>query len=334
MKKQLVKRLALAATLAIAPMVAHAETVLKMASVAPSTSPWGKWAAAVSEKVAEVSGGDLKVELLLDAQAGDEQTILRQAMKGRVDIAFVSNVPMTLMDEGLALPSAPYQFASVEEGSCVFHQHLTKELAGIMGDAGVVPLTWMEVGQNIIFSKDPVRVPSDLHGKKVRVAPSISDVAFTDAIGASGVPLGTSDAIPALQTGAVDAATFPTVFGIAVGTHKIAPNVLVTNHQRLIGTIAVSSRVWETLSPEHQQILTAVYGPAGAQLTDVILGAEKALLGQLEGAGIPVHYPTDEELAAWKEATAGAADQLAASASGHGAEIAAVIANAKAACGS
>ncbi|MBO9452970.1 TRAP transporter substrate-binding protein [Tropicibacter sp. R16_0] len=328
------KSLTLAAGIALSPLAASAETVLKMAAVAPSGSPWGKWGTAVAAKVEEVSGGELKIELLFDAQAGDEQTILRQTMKGRLDIAFVSNAPLTLISEELAIPSSPYLFESTEQGSCVAHQHMAEVLGEMMDSAGVVPLTWMEVGHNVLFSKDPVKVPSDLNGKKVRIAPTIADVALTNAIGASGVPMGTTDAIPALQTGSVDAAVFPTVFGIAIGTHKVAPNVIVTNHSRLIGTVAVSKRVWSKLSAQEQQWLSAVFSGAGPQLTDIILGAEKALLGQIEDAGIPVHYLSEEELAAWKAAAADVPAAVAAEAGGNAETLVDALSAAKTACGS
>lgn len=272
--------------------------------------------------------------MLFDAQAGDEQTILRQTMKGRLDIAFASNVPMTLISEALALPSSAYLFDSTEQGTCVAHQHLASVLGDLMDGAGVVPLTWREVGHYVLFSKEPISVPSDLSGKKVRIAPSIADVALANAIGASGVPMGTTDAIPALQTGAVDAAWFPTVFGIGIGTHKVAPNVTVTNHSRLIGTVAVSKRVWGKLSKQEQQWLSTVFGGAGGQMTDIILGAEKALLGKIAGAGIPVHYLSDDELAAWKAAAADVPAKVAAEAGDDGPTIVEALAAAKAACGS
>lgn len=325
---------ALATCLALSPLAASAETVLKMASVAPVGSPWGKWATAVSAKVEEVSGGELKIDMLFDAQAGDEQTILRQTMKGRLDIAFVSNVPLTLISEELAIPSAAYLFDNAEQGTCVAHEHMASALGDLMEGAGVVPLTWMEVGHYVLFSKDPVALPSDLNGKKVRIAPSIADVALANAIGASGVPMGTTDAIPALQTGSVDAAWFPTVFGIAIGTHKVAPNVTVTNHARLIGTIAVSKRVWGKLSEQEQQWLSTVFSEAGSQLTATILGAEQALLGKIAEAGIAVHQLSDEELAAWKAAAADVPAKVTAEAGGKGEMIAEALAKAKAACGS
>lgn len=331
----MIAKLGLAAIvgLALSPSASGAETVLKMGSVAPSGSPWGKWAAGVAAKIEEVSGGELKIDLLLDSQVGDEQTILRQAMKGRLDIAYVSNTPLTLIADEMALPSAPYLFDSVEQGSCVAHQHMQSVFNDIMTEAGVVPLTWMEVGQNIFFSKSPIRTPADLDGMKIRVGPTKAAVAFVDAVGGSAIPLGNVDTVPALQTGAVDAAVYPTVFGIATGTHKLAPNVTLTNHSRMIGTVAISTRVWDRLSDKERQWLS-VLTAGGSQLTNGILGAETALLGQLEKAGIPVHRPSDEELAAWKSASSGVMNDMIADIGGRAQEVADALEAAKAACGS
>lgn len=328
------KILTFAVGLALAPIAVSAETILKMASAVPTASPWGKWAEEVTAKIAEVSGGELKIQMLFDGQAGDEQTIVRQTMKGRMDIAFVSNVPLTLISEEIAIPSSAYLFDSTAQGSCVAHEHLTGVLGGLMEGAGVVPLNWMEGGHYVLFSKDPVKLPSDLKGKKVRISPSIADVAFANAIGASGVPLGSSDAIPALQTGGVDAAWFSAVFGIATGTHKVAPNVTVTNHARLIGTAAVSKRVWNNLSNQEQQWLSDVFGGAGGQLTDIILGAEKALLKKIEDAGTSVHHLSNDELAAWKTSAADVPAIVADEAGGEAQTIIDALTTAKAACGS
>jgi len=202
-----------------------------------------------------------------------------------------------------------------------------------MDASGVVPLTWMEVGQYILFSKEPVKLPSDLAGKKVRIAPTISDAAFAKALGTSGIPMGTTDSIPALQTGTVDAAWFPTVFGIAIGTHKVAPNVTVTNHARLIGSVAVSSRTWAKLSDQEKKWL-GIFAIAGPKLTQGILGAEKALLGKIAGAGIPVHDLTDDEQAAWKASSAGVLEAVIKEAGGKAQSVADALAAAKTACGS
>ena len=333
MKYNVLKGLALSAGLVVTGAAAQAETVLKLASVAPTGSPWGKWATSVAAQIEELSGGELKIDLLLDAQAGDEQTILRQTAKGRLDIALVSNVPLTLLSQEMAITSAAYLFDSPEQGTCVAYEHLADSLGGIMEGAGVVPLTWMEVGHYILFSKQPLQTPADLEGLKMRIAPSIADSALADAWGVQGVPMGTSDAIPALQTGSVDAAWFPTLFGIGIGTHKIAPHVTVTNHARLIGTVSASSRTWAKLSDQEKEWLSA-FTDAGPELTAIVLGAEPALLGKLEEAGVPVNKLDEESSAAWKSAAEGVLDAVIAEAGGESQAVADAIAAAKEACGS
>jgi TRAP-type C4-dicarboxylate transport system substrate-binding protein len=331
--KTLLKISAVAVTAFGLALPAAAETVLKLGSVAPSGSPWGKWVTGIAASIEEQSQGALKIDLLLDAQAGDEQTILRQTTKGRLDIAFVSNVPLTLLAQEMAIPSAPYLFDSAAQGTCVTYEHLEDTLKATMENAGVVPLTWMEVGHYALFSKDPVLTPADLKGKKIRIAPSIADQAYAKRIGTQGVPMGTSDAVPALQTGAVDAAWTSTIFGIGVGFHKVAPNVTVTEHARQIGTVSISARTWAKLSDQEKQWL-GVFAAAGPGLTQAILGAEGVLLGRLEEAGVPVHRLTDEQRAAWKAAAAPVLDDIIAEAGGNAQAIADSIAAAKAACGS
>ena len=331
---KMIKTLAVAAsTMALAGAV-QAQTVLKVGSVAPPTSPWGGWAQKVADKIAADSNGELVLDLILAGQAGDEQTIIRQTVKGRMDIAFVSNVPLTLLSNEMAIPSAPYLFDSVEQGTCVAHQHLASTLESVMDDSGVRPLTWMEVGQYVIFSKDPISGPADLAGKKVRTAPTMADSVLAEKLGFSAVPLGVADAIPALQTGNVDAAVFPTVYGIAIGTHKVAPHVTVTNHSRLIGAIAISNRSWAKLTEAEQQLLEGTFKAMGPALTQGILGAEKALLGKLTAAGLPVKHLTAEEDAQWRAATAGSLDMLVKEAGGDSQTVADAINAAKLACGS
>ena len=58
--------------------------------------------------------------------------------------------------------------------------------------------------------------------------------------------------MPALKTGNVEAVTWPTVYGIAVGYHKEAPHVTVTNHVHQIGTVLVSAKTWGSLDEKEQ----------------------------------------------------------------------------------
>ena len=45
------------------------------------------------------------------------------------------------------------------------------------------------------------------------------------------------------------------VYGIAIGTHKLVPNVTVTNHSHQIGTLTISMKSWNKLSADEQKWL-------------------------------------------------------------------------------
>ena len=77
-----------------------------------------------------------------------------------------------------------------------------------------------------------------------------------------------------------------------------------------------------------------MFTAAGPQLTQGILGAEPALLGQLEGAGVPVKHLSAEEGAVWKAAADGVLAAIIEEAGGDAQAVADRIAQAKAACGS
>lgn len=312
---------------------AQAETTLKLATVAPLTSPWGQWAQGVADQIAEDSGGELIIEIIGDAQLGDEQTILRQGMKGRVDLVMVSNIPMSLIGQELDLVSSPFLYDSTEQGTCVAFNHLSDILGPSLQESGLEPLTWMEVGNYLVFSKEETRTPEALSGKKLRVAATTADAMFANRLGAVGVPMGTSDTIPALQTGNVSAAFLPGVFGIAIGTHKVAPHVTVSNHTRLIGTVALSERSMRKLSDQEKEWLS-VFTAAGAQLSSIVLGAEGALLGKLEDAGVPVARLTDDEAAAWRASADGLREELAAELGAKAVSILEQIETAKQVCAS
>ena len=187
------------------------------------------------------------MKVFYSSQLGDEQTVIRQVVRGRIDMTGSSNTATSLVVPEFALLAAPYLWDSVKQADCVFDNHVEHIYGELIQQSGLVLLGWVEVGQMILFNRTVVQTPADLKGKKVRTAPTKASQSFFDAVGANGVPLGTVDALPALKTGNVNGATWPIVYGIAVGTHKMAPNVTLTKHSHQIGTLTISKKVCGTV---------------------------------------------------------------------------------------
>ncbi|OED37150.1 hypothetical protein AB833_24705 [Chromatiales bacterium (ex Bugula neritina AB1)] len=296
--KKLLSTLAISISVVLSSAASAKE--LRSAGAAPEPSPWGQVTNAFVNKVAELSDGALTIKHFHASQLGDEQTTVRQVARGRLDMGIFSNTATSLLVPEFGLLASPYAFTDADQADCVADNHLLATFGDSLDAAGVVPIGWIEIGQQIIFSKDKlIKTPADLAGVKIRTAPTKTDTVYMQTAGGSAVPLGTTDTMPALKTGNVSAVTWPTVYGIAVGYHEVAPNVTVSNHVHQIGSIVVSKKIWSRLSEQEQDWLKE----AGAEfkgLRAAVRKAEGGLLGKIAGAGATVHTPTAEELDAWR----------------------------------
>ncbi|MGB0505723.1 MAG: TRAP transporter substrate-binding protein DctP [Pikeienuella sp.] len=323
------KHLIAGAVAALLAVTAADARELRSSGAPPAGTPWGKITDAFAAKVAELSGGSLTIKHFHANQLGDEQTTIRQVARGRLDMGIYSNTASSLLVPEFGLLGSPFAFNSLEQADCVADNHLLKTFGGAFESAGVQPIGWLEVGQQIIFAKEPIISPSDLEGVKIRTAPTKTDTLFMEAAGGAAVPLGTTDAMPALKTGNVSAATWPAVYGIAVGYHKVAPHVTTTNHVHQIGSIVVSGKTWKSLSAEEQGwMLEAAEIFKG--LRKGVRGAEAALLKKIQGAGATVHASDDS---AWRAIAPKVQPQIVSELGGNAEATWAAISSAKAACG-
>jgi len=273
-------------------------TELRLSAAPPEGSPWGKVTLKFVDKVAELSGGKLTIKPFLGSKLGGEQDVVKQIGRGRIDMGVMSNTAVSLLVPEFSLLASPYAFDSPEEFDCVADKHLLTTFKEEFEQAGIHTLSWMEVGYQVIFSKDiDIRTPADLSGKKIRAAPSPTDSQFIIATGATAVPLSPKE--PALKTGQVGAATMVSVFGMVTGYPKVAPKIILTRHQHQVGGVIIAKKTWEKLSAEEQGWLNEA-APIFLELRQAIRGAEQALLKKSAGEGATVVELSDDELAAWK----------------------------------
>ncbi|WP_292023107.1 TRAP transporter substrate-binding protein DctP [Maritimibacter sp. UBA3975] len=263
----------------------------------PEPSPWGQATKAFAENVAELSGGELTVNVFYANQLGSEQQTVRQIARGRLDMGLMSNTATSLLVPEFALLAVPYVFDSLDQADCVADQHLLDTYAEPFEAAGVRALEWVEVGHQIVFSKEAVDSIDALDNMKVRVAPTQTDTIFFEATGANAIPLGVNEVPSSLKTGSVTAATVPAVYGMAIGLPEIAPEITISNHVHQVGAILISDRTWETLSDEEKGWVSEA-SAVFKTLRQSVRGAESALVDKAASMeGVTVHRP---DLGAWR----------------------------------
>jgi TRAP-type transport system periplasmic protein len=322
--------LAVALLLTIGATVVQAKE-LRLSMAPPAKSPWGAVAQKFVNKVAEISGGKLTVKAYMGSKLGGEQDVVKQIARGRVDLGVMSNTAVSLLVPEFGLLASPYAFDSAKQFDCVADNHLLNTFGDDFSKAGIRAISWMEVGYQVVFGKNEIRVPSDLAGVKIRTAPSATDTKFIQTAGGTVVPLSPKDTIPALKTGQVAAATQLSVFGIVVGYPKVAPVITLTRHQHQVGGVIISKRTWDKLSDQEKAWINEA-APTFLELRKTIRGAEGALLKKAQGGGATVINLKDDELAQWKAVAPKAQKAIIKELGGSAADKWNAIGKAKAAC--
>lgn len=327
----MIRKLAIAAAALCVASVANAEPrEMRYATAAPEQTPWGKF---LNDTIADIHAATDKIKVVpyFSSALGDEQTALRQTVRGRIDMSGQSGVATSLVAPSFELLNAAYLFDNAEQSDCMFDNHIGPIFAGQMEDSGLVLISWVEVGHSYTQSTAKIHTLEDIQGFKLRIPPTSATKLFYDELGANGVPMGVVDMVPALKTGQVNGITTSTVYGIAIGLPKLAPFTLVHKATHDVGTVTVSKKIWDKLGNEEHDALRLI----DARVNDLrvaIRGAEKALLGKVAAAGAPVYELPEDEKKRWKAAGERAASRLVEEIGGDAPEIWGQIKKAKAAC--
>ena len=280
--KGLTAVLAACATLT-APLMASA-VELKYASLAPANSPWAKLIQALIDTAAAKSGGDVVIKPFLGGQLGDEVTVIQQVARGRVDMGGFSLTAAALVVPELALLSAPFLWDTDEQMVCALDQHLAADFQPYFASCGLINMGWGETGYQTIFSKEPITTVAGMDGLKIRVSPNKASVLAFKAAGSNGIVLPASDLNASLQTGLITAAEINITFGVLTGVGQQAPIVTKTNHVYLPSLTVMSTKAFEGLTKEQQDVVMTSSLPAVVQ-RKTVRGVEAALTQKLTAAG-------------------------------------------------
>ncbi|SDD52609.1 TRAP-type C4-dicarboxylate transport system, substrate-binding protein [Ruegeria marina] len=204
------------------------------------------------DKVRE-SGADIEFEYFLNAQLGNQPDTLKSMLSGRVDI-WIGVMPfLSAVTPEVTLFTMPYAFDNIDEVKCVVPK-MKAPAADLAGDKYKL-LAVVPVGVQDVAAAEPIYKPEDLAGKKVRVAPLPSTMAFFGSVGATAQPLPGAETASALQTGLVEAVDLNPAFVVLTGSHKIAKYHTPTNHNYNIGAYAISMRTWAKLDDAQKAAL-------------------------------------------------------------------------------
>lgn len=302
------------ATLAAPAVLAQAPIVMKMQTSWPASDIWMDFARQYTDRVEQMSGGRLKVDLLPAGAVVGAFQVLDAVNDGVLDAAhsvpvywYGKNKAASLFGTGPVFGGSATTMLAwfYAGGGAEFYRELTQDIMGlnIIGYMGF-PMPAQPFG----WFKSEVNTASDLQGFKYRTVGLAADL--LQSMGMSVAQLPGGEIVPAMERGVIDAFEFNNPSSDSrFGAQDVAKNYYLSSyHQASESFEFLFSRDFvEDLPEDLQAILRYAVEAASTANTAIALDNYSADLQKLQTeSGVTVHRTSKDIL----EAQINAWDQL------------------------
>lgn len=296
--------------LAAPAVLAQSPIVMKMQTAWPSSNIWQEFAQDYANRVDEMSGGRLKVELLPAGAVVGAFQVLDAVNDGVLDAAhdvpaywYGKNKAASLFGTGPVFGGSATTMLSwfYEGGGAEFYRELTQDIMGLnmVGYMGF-PMFAQPFG----WFKDEVNSVDDIKGLKYRTVGLAADL--LQAMGMSVAQLPGGEIVPAMERGVIDAFEFNNPSSDRdFGAQDVAKNYYLSSYHQASECFEFmfNRDFFEDLDPDLQAILK--YGVEAASTANTAKAMRRYsadLKWFQEEAGVTVHRTSTDILAAQLEA--------------------------------
>jgi TRAP-type C4-dicarboxylate transport system substrate-binding protein len=287
---RLIKVLGIAgvAALAMARPARADGTEVRIATLAPSGSPWMEVLDKAASEIKEKTAGRVTLKYFEGGQQGDERDFVRKVNLGQLDGAAVTAVGLAMIDESIRVLELPMMFQSAEELDYVADKlwpHFQKKFE----DKGFKLTDRGEVGWIYFLSKAKVEKISDLQGQKLWLWGDDQLVgAVFKKLSLNGVPLGVPEVDAALTSGKIDACYGSPVAAVALQWYTKVKYMTSMPMSFAIGATVLSIKAYKKLSADDVKTLEEVTRAYAKKLRKTIRKANDDAKGTMSRKGVTV----------------------------------------------
>jgi TRAP-type transport system periplasmic protein len=288
MKKVLAWILALTMILGVAAAASALE--IKLGHFGKPDDPLSTAAQAFADKVTELSGGDITVEMFGNSVLGNAPVMIEQVQQGAI-IALVSQGTLQAFDPRYYYVTSPYMFADSAQAFAVVDGPFAEWVSdGKLEESDIHNVGPWDYGfRNLTNSVRPVLTPDDVVGLKVRTPQEVQKLACFEALGAQAEPYAFSELPQALLQGLFDGQENPLATILALQVWDLNQKyVSLTHHTWESVNLAVNNTWWMGLTDAQRAQIEEASAYARDQMRALVAQAETDAVGILESHGVQV----------------------------------------------
>jgi TRAP-type C4-dicarboxylate transport system substrate-binding protein len=270
---------------AVAPSTARAETLLKIATLAPEGSAWmklfHKWADAVQQR----TEGRVRVKFYASGIQGDERDVIRKIRAGQLAGGAVTGIGLSAVCPEVRAFDIARTDAELDALRAALGDNFKKRCE----ERGFILANWGDVGPIHLFSKIPVKSLDDI--RKLKLWQWNDDPMsrqLFDALGIRGVPMGVPEVLPALSTGQIDAFFGSPLSTLALQWGNHAKYMTSAVVGQASGATILSKKAWDAIPPADQKIMLEEQEKMQKEVLELVRGDNKRALEALKQRGMEV----------------------------------------------
>ena len=284
--------------------VAQQPIVIKFSHVVANDTPKGLAAEYFKKKAEEYTKGKVKVEVYANSTLYKDKEEMEALQLGAVQMLVPSLAKFgPLGVKEFEMFDLPYIFDNYDQLHKITEGPIGKSILAKLEPKGIRGLAYWDNGFKSFSANTPIKQPSDLKGKKMRIQSSKVLEAQMRALGALPQVLPFSEVYQALQTGVVDGTENPISNLYTQKMFEVQKHLALTEHGYLGYAVIVNKKFWDGLPPDVREQLDKAMNESTAFANRIAKHQNDQDLEKVKKSGkTAVYTPTAAEREAFKKA--------------------------------
>jgi len=238
----------------------------------------------IADEVAAAEVG-LEIEIFPASQLGGDADRIASVASGDIDMDIQGASALGAVYEPISVLDAAYAFDDADHLAAFMASDASATVTDAFAEAaGVNTLGAWSAGARHFTANSAIRTPEDLEGLRMRFPGSPQFLMNAKALGASATEVAYEELYLALQQGTVDGQENPITNIVATNIREVQDYISLSAHQLNTNLILIGG-VWDELSSEQQEALTAATEKAVEEVTACVAEDEEALLNEWRDGG-------------------------------------------------
>ena len=307
--------------LAAASVPAQAKIQLKIASVAPSRSPWDIEQRALAQEWSEITNGAVSVMFYDTTSLGGEKGVIqkfhsvRPGQKAPLDGAIFSTIGLHELAPSASIYtlSLPFLIQNQKELDLVLDTYGDR-LKTEYRKAGFEMIAWTNVGWLSFYTKEPFKNLDEL--KRIKIASAgLDSPILGNSFRAAGFTIEDISQAKILQslksTGGVHGFFGVHMFAYVTGMSKNVNYALDTKLCPVLAGLVLSNEAWAKIPAQYKPAMIAAVDRMRKRLDASLDESDRKYMGNMTREGIKAIKPTSAELTQWESEFARDIDTVA-----------------------